>query len=416
MSTVSDGAFVRLVADTADVASSADLVAAADPLAAGRRVLMFCDYYDVGSCGGAERVAAEVAKGLRAGGALTRTISVAPKSLPRASGRSDETVVRATGIDLSKVFGVELQASPTAARVASRAMREFRPDLMYAHSLHFQSSLAAARLRRRSGIPLVTTVHVGSVDELPPTVRAATRVFESTIGRFILHRSDAVIAVSDAVAAHVRSLGVAAAKINVVPNGVDHETFHPGPPRAQGGPLEVVFVGRLIANKAPEVVVRAIERVRAAAVAVRVTFVGDGPERDALEASVRSLGLDDVVRFVGEQADVADYLRNADVFVRPSLTEGMSLAVLEAMACGLCVIASDIRANRELLGDNRSGLLVSPGDSDALAAAITALASDGPRRRVLGERAVHDARERTWAACARDTSAILERVIREQAR
>jgi glycosyltransferase involved in cell wall biosynthesis len=260
----------------------------------------------------------------------------------------------------------------------------------------------------------VTTVHVGSVDELPSTVRAATRLFESTVGRYILHRSDSVIAVSDAVAAHVRSLGVAAKKIDVVPNGVDHTTFHPGEPRPARERLEIVFVGRLIANKAPDLVVHAIARVRAAGVGVRVTFVGDGPERESLEATVRSCGLERDIRFVGEQREVAPYLRDADVFVRSSLTEGMSLAVLEAMACGLCVIASDIPANRELLGDDRNGVLVPPGDASALAAAISSLASDASLRRQLGERAVAAAASRAWSTCARETGAILERVIREQ--
>jgi glycosyltransferase involved in cell wall biosynthesis len=117
---------------------------------------------------------------------------------------------------------------------------------------------------------------------------------------------------------------------------------------------------------------------------VEFVLVGDGPLRPKLEEQARSLGIEASVRFLGLRSDVADILRDSDVFVRPSLTEGMSLTVLEAMACGLPVVVTPVGGTSEVVTDGANGCLVAPGDVSALSAALLKLADDARLRRRLG--------------------------------
>jgi len=114
-------------------------------------------------------------------------------------------------------------------------------------------------------------------------------------------------------------------------------------------------------------------------------LVGDGPLRNRLEARAASGSLAGHVTFVGARTDVAEYLRAADLLVLPSRAEGMSNALLEAMACGIPVVASDLPANREVVGrDGRTGCLVAPEDAPGLARAIETLAKAPAGRREIG--------------------------------
>jgi glycosyltransferase involved in cell wall biosynthesis len=143
-------------------------------------------------------------------------------------------------------------------------------------------------------------------------------------------------------------------------------------------------------------------------------FIGDGPMRGELEARVQHLGLQDTVTFTGHIDDVARLLGPADVMVRPSQTEGQSLAILEAMASEAAVIASDIPPNRELLGDNERGLLVAPGDQDGLSAALGSLIGDGGRRVRLARAARDLAIRHTWDRCAESTGRVLVAAARRE--
>jgi glycosyltransferase involved in cell wall biosynthesis len=369
----------------------------------GVRVLGFCDHFTASSSGGAEKVTAEVYSRLIGRGAEIAVVSAVPggtAGVSRVAGIPTHTV---PSLDLSRWLNVQVALSPRLARATSRVAGEVRPHVLHASSLHFQGSVAAARHSRRSGLPLVTTVHVGSVAALPRMTRAAARAYEATVGRMILRSSAKVIAVSEAVAAHVGSLGVPDSGIVVVPNGVDHDRFRRSA-RAPG-PVRVVFVGRLIGNKGPDDALAAFAEARAPG--ATLTFVGDGPMRRRLQSEVRLKGLGDSVRFTGHVSDVATALASADVLVRPSRTEGQSLAVLEAMAAGVCVLASDIEGNRELLGDGEAGLLAAPGDRDDLTRKLRALMVDPSLRVRLADEGARRSLGYSWEECSRATAAVL---------
>jgi len=370
---------------------------------AGLRVLGFCDHFTESSSGGAEKVTAEVYSRFCAQGLEVTVLSAIP-------GR-DAEVVAVRGIptqvvpalDLAEVLNAQVTLAPRLLGAARRLIDEFRPQVLHATSVHFQGSIAAALLAWSRRLPLVTTGHVASVSQLPPLTQAAATAYEQTVGRLILRSSTRVIAVSEAVAAHLRHLGAAADRVRVVTNGVDQDRFTPGardPHRRQ-----VVFVGRLIQNKGPADALAAFAALGRPE--ARLTFVGDGPMRAELEREVARLGLGGAVCFTGHLDDVAPILGSADVLIRPSRTEGQSLAILEAMAAGVCVLATDIPANRELVDDGDSGLLAPVGDTRQLAAGLARLLDDGVLRDRLAAQGRQRARQHSWEVCARETGRVL---------
>jgi glycosyltransferase involved in cell wall biosynthesis len=368
----------------------------------GLRVLEFCDHYAAGSTGGSERVARQVNVRLTSMGARVTVLS-AVHSEPFAD--DGIRVVPFPAVDLSRALSVQLSVAPTYHRAAATVAREWRPDVLYTHSLHFHGSIVAARLSRALGLPLVTVAHVGDVSALAPQARVLADVHEQTIGRFILRRSHTVVAVSQSVARHCARRGADPRAIVVAPNGVDHDRFAPAP--EPGGPATVLFVGRLIDNKGPGVLLHAARILRRDGLAVRVLFAGDGPRRGELEREAQRH--DDLATFLGRRDDVPELLAQAHVVARPSLTEGMPLAVLEAMAAGRCVVVSDIAAHREIVDCGSTGLLHRTGDARDLAEKLRLVLTSPALRSRLATASYESSLAFTWDATAlRHASALAE--------
>lgn len=189
--------------------------------------------------------------------------------------------------------------------------------------------------------------------------------------------TDGYVANSDAVRAFVeRSHGLPPGQVHVVPNGIDREIFHPGAGRAMtGGRLRIGGVGRLTHQKGFDVLISALPKVLAEH-DVEVEIAGQGELSDELRR--RAAGLP--VRFIGvleSPSAVADFLRSLDLFVMPSRYEGLPNAVLEAVACGVTVVATDAPGMRAAVG---TAPLVPRDDADALASAITAALNGAPDR------------------------------------
>ncbi len=188
--------------------------------------------------------------------------------------------------------------------------------------------------------------------------------------------------------------GFPESKITVIPNGVDTTQFRPASPeeknklrQALGLPLNgtiILYSGRLEQGKGVEILVSAWQALQPAQKA-HLIIVGDGSLRSGLEQQARATSTP--VIFFGWQENVEDFLRASDIFVLPSFGEGMPNSLLEAMACGLLCIATDIGGITELLRDKENGLLVPPRDTAALTAALRILLTDSAHSRTMGENA-----------------------------
>ena len=141
-------------------------------------------------------------------------------------------------------------------------------------------------------------------------------------------------------------------------------------------------------------------------------MVGDGPERPALEVAIAAAGLGEAVWLAGDRVDVPALLGAMDLFLLPSLGEGISNTVLEAMAAGLPVIATHVGGNPELVIEGETGHLVPVGDPAALAAAVLPLLDDPARRRAFGEAARQSVRERfDWPRTVAGYLAVYDEVL-----
>jgi glycosyltransferase involved in cell wall biosynthesis len=375
---------------------------------AGLRVLALCEFLPSESCGGSDQVVWQVYRRLAAWGAEVTVVSCAPP------GRQpvDEVVegvrlIGATSRDLARFLRVEATVSWPLVGEVFRAADRMKPAVIHANSLHFQSTVVGSLLHRRRGIPLVTTAHIGSLRHIGTPIRVAVALYERSVGRFVLSSSSRVIAVSPSVGEHLLRLGVPESKIAVVPNGVDHGEFRPAQPRPSGPAPRVAFIGRIIANKGPALFVEALAGLVDRGIGFDALIVGDGPSRHQVEQDVAQRGLSGRVTFTGHVRNVADILRAVDVLVRPSMTEGMPLAVLEAMASGVCVVASDVDGTTDLIDHERNGLLFPVGRADALTDRLARVLLDAPLRRRLAEAGLATAATHSWDACSASTAEVL---------
>jgi glycosyltransferase involved in cell wall biosynthesis len=315
--------------------------------------------------GGAEAIAEALARRLVADGDQVAVASAGGRRL------DDLTDIGVRTID------VPMRDRTSAKTVlAARGLlpaRRSAPDVIHAHNV--RASVAAHLGVRwpRHTPPLVTTVH-GLVPEDYP---AAAKLLRRT--------SDVVVAVSDAVAAQLRDAGYDGT-VEVVENAAN--AVVPGPRadvRAELGispkARVVLCAARLAPPKRLDLLVDAWPSLPKNAVLV---VAGDGPLLEPLRARVSALNLGDRVRLLGERTDVGRLLGGADVFCLPSDSEGMPVAVLEAMAAGVPVVASAVGGIEH--GTDGAARLVLPGSSGALASELASLLDDPAARAALAER------------------------------
>lgn len=211
--------------------------------------------------------------------------------------------------------------------------------------------------------------------------------------RFLFRTGDLFIALSETMRRQLIELGCPDERIVVHRLGVDRAKFHrSGLHDATGERIHIVTVARLVAKKGIAYALDAVARLAQAGNAVRYTIVGDGPLRSWIAARVEQLGLGEAVSLLGwrTQDDVVDLLSRADILLAPSITddegdqEGTPVAVLEAMAAGLPVVATCHAAIPEMITDSVSGLLVPERDVEALAAALVTLIQQPETRARMG--------------------------------
>lgn len=258
-----------------------------------------------------------------------------------------------------------------------RVFRRFRPDVVHTHD--YSPHLLGAPAARAARVPVVVHTRHLQTGKLTPRQTLGLRVASAL--------SDAIVAVSEDASRRLGSEGMPPSKCRVIHNGVDVEAFSPGGRWRRPAGCRVISVGRLAEVKDYPTLLRASRRVAEVLPGFALEIVGDGPDRESLEGLRSELGLTERVTFLGGRPDVADRLAAADAFALASTSEGLSISLLEASAAGLAVVATRVGGNPEIVEHGASGLLVPPGDPDALAAALISVLSEPHRLRDMGRAA-----------------------------
>jgi len=304
------------------------------------------------------------------------------------------------GISVSRLRPLGLPATRMAQRAAFlvSVARRFRPDVIQGQSL--SCGFLALLAGRCLGIPAVTYVQ-------GQDLYLAGRWARQTYVRWALAYSDGVVTVTDDLRS--RALALSGRQGHVIPHGLKLRVEHDLEPAAARAALDlprdvplVLFVGRLLALKGVHHLIRAMAEVGARCPDARLVVVGGGEELPSLTRVVGDLGLADRVRFVGERSheDVIRFMRAADVFVLPSLTEAFGVVLLEAMSCGLPVVASNVDGIPSLVSDGQNGFLVPAGDEGALAYAIARVLTEPEERAVFARTNVQKAMTYAWPGIA----------------
>ncbi|MCJ7719129.1 glycosyltransferase family 4 protein [Candidatus Bathyarchaeota archaeon] len=191
--------------------------------------------------------------------------------------------------------------------------------------------------------------------------------------------------------------------ISTIPFGVDTDVFKPARLEERSEECEILYTGSLYPLKGVHDLIRAIANVRKHGLKANLTIVGEGQQKEALTALTRALGIEEHVKFEGfvPYSNMPSYYKRSDIFCFPTLGEPFGKAVIEAMACGKPVIATNVGGPAEIIQDEVDGLLVPPSNPEAIALQITRLIEDKNERRRLGERARETAVNRfSWSTIA----------------
>lgn len=320
-------------------------------------------------------------------------------------------------LDEAAAVGVETRVVPQVLTAQHwgrlpavvRAIREVQASVLHAHlswPLSCKYGLVAARLASVPAIVATAQLYF-DVSNLP-IVAMQPRLIARVVGRYL--------AVSEGVARQlIDEFRIPPSKVEIVRNGIDlslYDTARSDRLRAEltrGTDRRIVLtVARLERQKGLPYLLDAVARVPDALFVI----AGDGPDREALVTQATANGILDRVVFLGRRVDVPALLASADLFVLPSLYEGLPLSIMEAMAAGTPVVATDIGGNNELIVSGTNGLLVPPADPSALAVAVQTLLADPDRAGALAAVAQRQAhREFAFQRSAERVSAVYDELL-----
>ncbi len=310
--------------------------------------------------------------------------------------------------------GVGMWTSPFAMALAARGTiaRMIRDgydfDAIDAHYF-YPDGVAAALLARWFKRPLVITARGSDVTQLPDYSLPRRMILDAA------RRADAIITVCRALKEQLVALGADGGKINVLRNGVDLSAFRPVPPlearETLGLPASgrvIASVGHLIPRKGHDLVIEAVAALPDATLVIG----GSGPERAHLERLAQRLGVTDRVRFLGQlpHQDLARVYSAADALVLSSDREGWANVLLEAMACGTPVVATDVGGSSEVVTSPEAGMLVHERSSVAIADALRRLFAAPPLR----EATRRYAERFSWDDTTRGQERLFEAVVKAQ--
>jgi phosphatidylinositol alpha-mannosyltransferase len=338
---------------------------------------------------------------------VTSRMATPPRAVDLDHGAGDPPFVRRIGTSRT-IFSAGSFARVTSGVGLRRRLRELfrreRIDVVHVHGgLNPTLGLVAPDAAGDLGLPVVATFHSWFAGS------ALCRVFRRPLQRR-LDRHAAALAVSQPVIdAHARYFD---ARWEIVPNGVDTEFFRPPPRSARPGQgPALLFLGRLDPRNGLDTLLAAMPRVLAAWPDAHLTVAGDGPLRQVYQRLARPLG--PAVSFVGRvNGDRPGHYGRADLYLCPTTKASFGVTLLEAMACGTPIVASDITGFRELVGNGAEARLVPPYRADAWGDAVADLLEDRPRRAVMAAAGRRKAAEYAWPRVVDQVLGVYRRVTR----
>ena len=295
--------------------------------------------------------------------------------------------------------------------LALKLQRKNRYDLCFAWSAVPAGAVALA-LKRLLGLRYIVRVCGPDIPGFERRYQAIHSLIAPVIRR-IWREAEKVIAKSQGEIDLIRA---ADRRVDclLIPNGVDLENFKPAQSVPDDGPLKLLCVGRLIERKGQHHLIEAVKRLVGDGFDVVLDLIGTGDAQSANEAQVARLGLADRVQFLGyvPREEIAQHYAAAHVFILPSFNEGMSVALLEAMASGLAVVVTQTGGTPELVEPEINGLVFDWTDVDRLTAHLRRLAGDRALVRRMGEASRRRAGEFSWEMAAQRYGEILSQLLR----
>lgn len=294
--------------------------------------------------------------------------------------------IRAPG---SWFHGISCYTSSLSIRKRAEAIvKEFQPHILHAYDAT-PDGYVGLLLRRRYNLPLACSL-LGADVNVYPSYKPLTR----KLTQKVISEADQLIAVSQALKKSAEVLAQPKREIRVIYMGCDTEAFRPDAAARErtrellGIPPQeriILFVGRLVEAKGIFELIEAFSQLQSRYPKVHLVLVGDGQDRQRLEDQARQKKLDDVIHFVGARphSEMPSWLNAADLLVLPSHNEGLPNAIVEAMACGIPVVATKVGGIPEVVEDKKSGLLIEK-KIDSLITAIDSLLKDPEKRKQMG--------------------------------
>ncbi len=312
--------------------------------------------------------------------------------------------LRAAGIPVVRL-PVSSFLSPGAlggARQMGRYLR--RHGIRIVHTFDYPLNCFGVPVAKLFRTPVVLSSQRADRALNPPRYNRVLRMTDRMV--------DGIVVNCDAIRRRlVNDEGVPEKLIRLCPNGVDTQVFRDAP-KPESGTLTIGAVSVLRPEKGLDILIRAFARVRLEHPALQLAIVGSGPELPGLAALVQEHRIAEWVRFEPSLTDVAGRLQSIDIFVLPSLSEALSNSLMEAMACGCAVVASNVGGNPELLTDGETGLLFERANHEDLAAKLRMLIEQPALRRRLAESASRRMRDEfSIAASASRMGAIYDEFL-----
>ena len=255
-------------------------------------------------------------------------------------------------------------------------------SIQLVHSHGYKADVYGYAAAKRAGVPIVATCHNW------PDKTAPLR-FYAFLDHLVLKGFPSVVAVSEGVRESLKRFGIPKSRVCTISNGIDFDTLANARPTLADeietkDRLVVGVVGRLVPAKGLGYLLRAAREILRVFPKTLFVFVGDGPSRERLEGLTRELGIEAEVVFAGKRKDMPGVYASLDLLALPSLNEGMPMTLLEAMAAAKPVVATRVGAVPRIVIPERTGLLVEPGNTQALRDALARMLSDRELRESCG--------------------------------